>query len=1325
MRGNRRSLAHRVLVAVSFGVVLVPLSQAQEPGALPNPSPFNYTRTSSFGYDTTTGLLTNETVEPNIASVCASTSYTPDAYGNRGSKTTQNCTGASGDALFATRKTTVSYTNSAGQAGIVNGQYPYTTTTTTDAAGHQTTVTRQFDGRFGSVTSETLASSPGNLATTTSYDGFGRKVQETRADGSYTKWSYDYCAGLDPNGGTGVQCPSTAVGTSNVMLVTRMTQTPYGPNNAQNGPAVRVYQDTLGRDVLTQTQSAVGTGAQAWVLAWVVYDTQGRVAQKSEPYFDGDTPTVAFSTLTMTTTYYDLLGRPTSVQRPDAAAMAAVGASSSVATTTIQYTDLVVTTTSPPTVNNPQGQTTAQTRDSQGRVIKVVDANGGVLVHQYDAFGNVVMSVDQYGNTVKAFFDLRGRKYQTNDPDMGQWTYGYDALGEMVWQQSPNELAAGAQVKTSYTYDALGRMVTRTLPEYTTRWSYDTYAGGTACPDGTLRLCEVSVANPTTGNLDRKYTYDIDGRPLSDTLIVTSGPTFVSSVTYDPGSALVATRTYPTGLQVSYGYSPSGYLDLVTSAGATLWQATSVNARNQIELQGYGNGVQTTEKFDPQTGRLVSIQSQLASQAAGALVNLAFSWDPLSNLMSRSDANGDGAGVAATDTFGYDSLNRLTTDIVASAAIAGGSRTVRVSYNDIGNILSKSDVAGNYAYGTSGTGSVGPHAVLQVGANTYHYDGNGNAISASGALWQAVTYTSFNLPNDSATGGLYGPNGVRYTWRYGANLERVREDRISGTGTRTTWFLHPDNAGGLSFEQETAENGTVTNRHYVTAAGRVVAVLVTTGVGSAVVTQTDYWHVDQIGSLVAVTGGGANLVERYAYDPFGKRRFPDGNFDVANALYIDATHYVDQLPTLALLTTTRGTVRGFTGHEHLDDLGLIHMNGRLYDAAMGRFMQADPTVQYVLLMQDYNRYSYLMNNPLNGADPSGYTFFLATLFNDTVGQMVDGLLGWMPSWLREIAAIAVAAAEMAYGMPPDPSIWQQLAVSAAAGFDAGVIATGTLQGGIQGAISAALFNGAGTLAGLSPFLPRGVNAVALHAVAGCLSSMMQGGDCGKGALGAAATEALGSLIPGKLSGNRALNTFEHVVAYSVIGGTASTLSGGKFANGAMTGAFQYLFNRGAHEMHDFVVSILQTEPDADGIGPEYHWYQTDPLMICSFSSGSSCTFDNVHAAVMATQVPGYFGTTVDGGIYPVRIPVMGYIGDVQVSDNGSTVLNETLSNQLLYYGYVERTITVTSQGIYLQTFGEGANLSAAAAAANQAFGRGLFTGQQTLTKQYFDQHFGQ
>ncbi len=76
--------------------------------------------------------------------------------------------------------------------------------------------------------------------------------------------------------------------------------------------------------------------------------------------------------------------------------------------------------------------------------------------------------------------------------------------------------------------------------------------------------------------------------------------------------------------------------------------------------------------------------------------------------------------------------------------------------------------------------------------------------------------------------------------------------------------------------------------------------------------------------------------------------------------------------------------RGYTGHQHLDELGLIHMNGRQYapkevplgdDPLIGRFLQADPIIQEPYNLQNFNRYTYVLNNPLAFTDPTGYSFW--------------------------------------------------------------------------------------------------------------------------------------------------------------------------------------------------------------------------------------------------------------------------------------------------------------------------------------------------------------
>jgi RHS repeat-associated protein len=98
-------------------------------------------------------------------------------------------------------------------------------------------------------------------------------------------------------------------------------------------------------------------------------------------------------------------------------------------------------------------------------------------------------------------------------------------------------------------------------------------------------------------------------------------------------------------------------------------------------------------------------------------------------------------------------------------------------------------------------------------------------------------------------------------------------------------------------------------------------------------------------------------VERLAYEPFGQRRFPNGTSDPGNTLFGVTTD------------------RGFTSHEHLDEVALIHMNGRVYDPVIGRFTTPDPNVPDPRSLQSFNRYSYVRNNPLTGVDPSGFFDF--------------------------------------------------------------------------------------------------------------------------------------------------------------------------------------------------------------------------------------------------------------------------------------------------------------------------------------------------------------
>ena len=128
----------------------------------------------------------------------------------------------------------------------------------------------------------------------------------------------------------------------------------------------------------------------------------------------------------------------------------------------------------------------------------------------------------------------------------------------------------------------------------------------------------------------------------------------------------------------------------------------------------------------------------------------------------------------------------------------------------------------------------------------------------------------------------------------------------------------------------------------------------------------DYLPSDHLGSVVAVVEGTEtssgqtrwDVREERAFDPWGGCRDPD----TWKACAKDSVLPKDDGATL----------RGFTGHETLGAVGLVHMNGRIYDPALGRFLQADPYVQSASDLQGLNRYAYVLNNPLNAVDPSGY-----------------------------------------------------------------------------------------------------------------------------------------------------------------------------------------------------------------------------------------------------------------------------------------------------------------------------------------------------------------
>jgi RHS repeat-associated protein len=342
---------------------------------------------------------------------------------------------------------------------------------------------------------------------------------------------------------------------------------------------------------------------------------------------------------------------------------------------------------------------------------------------------------------------------------------------------------------------------------------------------------------------------------------------------------------------------------------------TAFGAHSRLTQETFGNGLISQRTYNHETGDLETIQTGTGTNPT-AVQNSGFTFDALDNLTARSWWDGT---ALRSETLGYDTLNRLTT--------VTGPANKTYAYAPNGNIQSKTGV-GTYSY--TGTGCTRPHAVCSITGTvntSFIYDANGNLLTGNG---RTISYYSFNKPKTIA-----GASGTT-TLTYDAHFNRLIKAAPGGT---TTYL-------GKLYEKFVS-GSTTTQRHYIYAGNNLVGAYSTVNTTPT----TRYFHTDHLGSIEVITDEAGNVVQRLSYDAFGKRRNPNGT---------DAT------------TITAQTTRGFTRHEHDDEVTLINMNAREYDPLLGRFITPDTVVPGAGNSQSYNRYSYVNNNPLSMTDPTGH-----------------------------------------------------------------------------------------------------------------------------------------------------------------------------------------------------------------------------------------------------------------------------------------------------------------------------------------------------------------
>ena len=988
----------------------------------------------TYGYKPGTNELTSGVNFTGVTPLQITLARTYVLNGMRDQLNTETLSGAG----FTSRTTT--YTELTPDGRVV--------TDSTNPLGQATTgnPATDVDNRFATIAAST---DPNGRVSVVDRDPFGKVTHTKDTANNETTITYTRCDVA------GALCP-TDVGNAAVLKVT--TQITNG--STQIAPTRNGYFDVLGRSVMAEVQAFDFASSGKWLRTRTIYDAGGVIQYTTIPYPSNGTATICVGALpgcmwnsSLDPVTGDYMRQDRSDGGFTVSAVPAVVAGS----ITQSATETILTPGQPNTTI-----TKSATFDLLRRVAKTVDGAGTITLYTYDAHSNLT-TVNVDGKLVASMgYDIADNMTSLFDSNFGStnttcttsttgcyWSYVYDALGEVLM------LTDAIGQRADYAYDLLGRPLSRTdranniggsAVQHT--WTWDPLNAKGA------------LATRSSPGFNETLSYvAANGLPNAKTTAITVAGiavlTFTATNNYDGANRVTSVtgagmNTQPAAGAVTRTFNAQGYPTGFTSGGTALQTTNTTNNFGEVTKETFGNALITTRGYDANSGRLTSIQTGTAALPA-SLQNLIYTWRTDSALYQRKDANQNGA-TGAIDTYNYDLLARVTQQSTNVAP----NRTLGFGYDRAGNLTSKTNPqAGDLSVTGQAFASTGrPQRLTDVTiggiANNLQYDANGSisqyAATSGDKLFiaydgdrRAVRVTKSANANDALPTARdeywYDGNGDRFlgreTW-----MQFVGGGLPPTLQTRITYYVR-------GYQRTVDATGLVTEVTQHSDAMRYVR----TSTNS--VNRIEYVHRDHLGSVTAsTTDSGAVVGPTMSFDPFGGRR--SGNW-ASDATAADMTNILAQ--------ENESTRRGFTDHEMLNRTGLIHMNGRVFDPRIGRFLTMDPIISDPANSQSWNRYSYVMNRATSSTDPSGYfggCGRCGTIYISSPGAAATGMSLPGPG-------------------PGSPSgIYDNYVVTGGAGYAAGVggmnLSFGPTGGGGVGA--AAYTNAAAALssAGVSPVM---------------------------------------------------------------------------------------------------------------------------------------------------------------------------------------------------------------------------------------------------------------
>ncbi|WP_369617908.1 polymorphic toxin type 23 domain-containing protein [Flavobacterium sp. CFS9] len=576
----------------------------------------------------------------------------------------------------------------------------------------------------------------------------------------------------------------------------------------------------------------------------------------------------------------------------------------------------------------------ATTKNAMGNVVSMTDTPGGTVKYTYFANGNLKESdYDGVKTTIKQ--DGWGRKTELKDPSAGTFTYAYNAFGETVSETTPNGT-------TAYVINDFGKVTQKTVDGTNTK-SITTYDYDSSSK--LLLGSEFKDFKNGSTSISKTIVYD-DSKRIHQTVEKTPYAEFTKEFGYDEfgrvsteisiaraggkSSSKTIKNTYKNG---------SHWQILDNDTSAVLWQTNTVNERGQ--LVNAQNGPTTINNIYDTYGFASQFKYDKTSGSSNILTLNTLFDAKRGNLISRSNSQ-----FGRNESFKYDAQDRLT------EYTNGQGVQEKQLYDDQGRITENN--LGTYSY-----------------SKDKPYQNNAIAVTPEALTYytakprQIISYNVFNSPvqieekDIDKVSFTYNDNDSRTAMFYGG-LQDEKLDRPLQK------YYSEDGSMEIKFNKTTSAYEFIT---YIGGDGYSAPIVLKSN-GTA----QDYLYLqrDYQGSIVGIVNQTGNVVEKRLFDAWGAIvSVQDGSGNVLTGLTV-----LD---------------RGYTGHEHLQSVGLINMNGRIYDPKLHRFLQPDNFVQDPFNTQNYNRYGYCWNNPLKYTDPSGEFIWVPIVIGAMVGAISGGV----------------------------------------------------------------------------------------------------------------------------------------------------------------------------------------------------------------------------------------------------------------------------------------------------------------------------------------------